>query len=161
MGLDGLGALGSYQAHSRRILLAAKNGGRFDLLRSLGADLADLADLRGTKAAVITWVPASRKMKRRRGYDQGQILARAMARRTGMSARCLLRRDSRQAQAGATRSERLRGPDLIGLGPCPSSVILVDDVCTSGASLAAATTVLRAHGAVDIRASVVAVVPGT
>ncbi len=158
IGLDGLGALGSYEASSRPILLAAKNGGRRDLLASFGATLAELG---GAEAAVVTWVPASRKMKRRRGYDQGRILARAVAHRAGLSTRSLLRRTSRQTQAGATRSERLLGPDLIGVGHSPSSVILIDDVCTSGASLAAATRVLRAHGAVEVRANVVAVVPGT
>jgi predicted amidophosphoribosyltransferase len=97
-------------------------------------------------------------MKRRRGYDQGEVMARAMARRLGVPARPMLRRGSRRTQAGAGRSERLRGPDLIGIGRgCPTSVVIIDDVCTTGASLSAATRLLRARGAVEVRASVVAV----
>lgn len=158
LGLDGLCALSTYQPHSRRILLAAKNGGRRDLLRALGATLGRPGD-RDPGVDVVTWVPASRKMRRKRGYDQGEIMARAMARQIGVPARLLLRRVGHRAQAGANRSERLCGPDLVGVRGCPASAIVVDDVCTTGASLAAAAAVIRGLGAVEVQASVVAVAP--
>lgn len=158
LGLDELTVACHYNARSRRILLAAKNGGRTDVLRFLGSRLGCIAGGGSGGVDLITWVPASRKMRRRRGYDQGQILARSLSGVVGAPARRLLVRQGTRSQAGATRSERLEGPDLALTGGCPPTVLVVDDVCTSGASLATATRCLRAGGAVTVVAAVVAAV---
>jgi ComF family protein len=100
--------------------------------------------------AVVTWVPLGRRRKRRRGFDQAEALARALARRTGRPVRRLLERRAETApQARRTGFERrlaLRGA-FRATGAAPPVVILVDDVLTSGSTAAACAETLRGAGA--------------
>ncbi len=178
LGLDRFCALYAYEPPVARVILAAKNGGRHDLLAVLGRALArDLVsrDLvsrgvagdgprhqiaAGVGVDVVAWVPASRRHARRRGYDQGRELAMAVARPLGLRARPLLRRAGREAQAGRNRVDRLAGPSLeVRSRQAPARVLLVDDVATTGASLARAAASLRAAGTRSVHAAVVAAVP--
>lgn len=156
-GVDRLVALHHYDHRVARLVLAAKNGGQRDLLRHWGRSLADLIAGERGSGAVVTWVPAHRSAARRRGYDQGRLLAGGVAGATGLRARRLLVRRQDRGQAGAPRAQRLDGPSLRAPGPAPSRVILVDDVVTTGASLSAAAAALRAAGSAQIAAAVVAV----
>lgn len=170
LGLDGLWATFAYDPLVSRLVLTAKNGGRRDLLVLYGRWLASVVDPPGASAGVdptgdlgggfdvVTWVPASRRQRRRRGYDQGQVLARAVGRPLGLPSRRLLGRTGPGAQAGRGRSDRLTGPGLRPLRASPSRVLLVDDVVTTGASMARAAAVLRQSGAAVVHAAAVAVV---
>jgi predicted amidophosphoribosyltransferase len=98
----------------------------------------------GEHPGVVTWVPASRRGRRRRGYDQGEVLARAVAHRLGAGAhRLLVRRDTHN-QTGHDRAQRLDGPRLVvsrhpvARTIAGARVLVVDDVVTTGASFAAA-----------------------
>ncbi len=164
VGLDGFTALVAYDEAASRLVLAAKNRGRRDLLAAfglaLGAEVAAAASAgvsAGPGVQAVTWVPASRSRRRRRGYDQGRVLARAAARELGVPAVALLARPAGEAQAGRNRAERLAGPGLRAIRASPRSVLVVDDVATTGASLARAAGALRQAGAVWVRAGVVAV----
>jgi ComF family protein len=108
------------------------------------------ATLDGWEGDAVTWVPLSRKRRARRGFDQAELLARALARRLDVPARRLLvrRRDTRE-QARATAQERrraLRGA-FSGVGLVPGRVLLVDDVVTTGSTVAACASTLRRAGA--------------
>lgn len=106
---------------------------------------------------VVTWAPLSRRRKRRRGFDQGEAMARAAARALGLPAEPLLekRRDagpqsrlkeSAERRANVLGAYRLRpGADVAGL-----RVLLVDDVVTSGATLGECARVLREAGAAQV-----------
>ncbi len=173
LGLDRFSALYAYEPPVARLILAAKNGGRHDLLAVLGQALAhDLLsggvtggrtrhqNGAGSGIDVVAWVPASRRHARRRGYDQGRELALAVARPLGLRARPLLRRTGREAQAGRNRVDRLVGPSVqVRCRHAPARVLLVDDVATTGASLARAAASLRAAGTRSVHAAVVAAVP--
>ena len=99
---------------------------------------------------VVTWVPAAPGSRRRRGYDQGRLLARALAVELGGRARPLLLRGPGRAQTGRNRAQRLAGPalraPLTPRGDPGHPVVLVDDVVTTGASMAAAVGALRLAG---------------
>lgn len=101
--------------------------------------------------ATIVPVPAHPGRRRRRGYDHADLLARAIAARTGQDvAVALVRTGGRGAhQRGAGRTERLRGGGLTiaATGPAPARCLLVDDVRTTGATLDACALALTGAGA--------------
>jgi ComF family protein len=102
-------------------------------------------------------VPTSPSRARRRGYDQAALLAAALSRRTGMPVVGVLRRRREGApQVGRGREARqaaLAGSIELGAGATvPSSVLLVDDVVTTAATLAACAAALRRAGCEDLAA---------
>jgi predicted amidophosphoribosyltransferase len=109
---------------------------------------------------VVTWAPTSPARQRRRGYDQAELLARALARELGVPCRRLLRRVPGEHQTGRSRAERLTGPGFRAFLRRPRlHVLVVDDVVTTGATLAAARSALLAAGAGHVRLAAVAATP--
>ncbi len=103
---------------------------------------------------LVTWAPLHPKRKRERGYDQAELLARRVGELTGLPAEGALKKTKAtavQSQAGGDEARRanvqgayrpLPGVDLTG-----KRVVLVDDVATSGATLAECAAALRQAGA--------------
>jgi predicted amidophosphoribosyltransferase len=111
---------------------------------------------------VVTWAPTAPGRRRARGYDQAEVLARAVARALGVPARGLLRRTDRAGpQTGRRRAERLaRAPTFaVAARRVPARVLVVDDVVTTGATLHAACSALVAGGAESVRAVAAAATP--
>ena len=123
--------------------------------------IADAMAAVAPPADVVTWVPASRRRRRRRGFDQSELLARAVARRLGLPVRRLLRRLDDRPQTARDRDGRRHGPALRAAGrpPTGSRVLLLDDVATTGASLAAAAATVAANGASSVVAVVATAAP--
>ena len=106
-------------------------------------------------------VPLHPARQRDRGYNQAELLARAFGRRTGVEVETRLLRKMRNTppQARRSRAERLTGLSRAFLarpGVKGADVLLVDDVCTTGATLRACAAALRKEGAAAVRAIVLA-----
>ena len=148
----------SYDGVVRAALLAHKEHGRLALGRPLGRALAAAVRVLDPPRGplVLVPVPSAPREVRRRGHDHARRLARAAAaslRADGCDAQAVpllahARRVADQAglDAGARQANlrgalRVRGP-VGGAG-----VVVVDDVVTTGATVAEATRALAAAGA--------------
>ena len=139
----------AYEGVARDLVARLKYRNHRDALAGLAAAMAALVLAPGTVDAV-TWAPTTPARRRGRGFDHAELLARAVARRLHRPCRRLLDRHPGPAQTGRNRAERGRGPVVTPRGRCPPSVLLVDDVVTTGATVSAAAGALRAAGAVHV-----------
>ena len=139
----------AYEGVARDALHALKFAGARGLAGVMAAQIAAVAPPALLAGAVVA-VPAHPGRRRARGYDPAELLARALARRTGLPLhRGLRRAGGAVRQLGASRELR-RAPGRLAIaarGPAPGEVVLVDDVHTTGATLEAAAAALRAAGA--------------
>lgn len=157
-------AAGTYGGPLRRAIHRFKYDGERALASELGALVAArvAADLaRGTAVDVVVPAVAHVERVRERGYDQAALLAAHVAARCGLPLRAPLRR----VRGGAAqvdldrpaRARNVRGAFIAEAGSLRGlRVALVDDVATTGATLAAAGGAVRAAGAREIRAYVIA-----
>ncbi len=109
---------------------------------------------------VVTWAPTSAVRRRRRGFDQAEVIARRVALQLGVPCRRLIEREGRAAQTGQDRATRLHGP-VFRAAPSARGrrVLVIDDVVTTGATLRSAAAALREAGAVDVVKAAVATTP--
>jgi len=161
----GIAAALSFDGVARSAILGLKYGNR----RAVATALAEILVRRLSLAVpgagpldqvdLVTWAPTSRRRVVERGYDQGELLARAVARQLGVPCRRLLFRVHGAPQAGRGRAERLEGPTFRVRSGRPLRVLVVDDVVTTGATLVAAGKALRAAGICEVRLVAVAATP--
>lgn len=154
-----------YKDNGRRIVLALKHGDRQDLARPAGIWMARAAAPLLQPGMLVAPVPLHWWRLFTRRYNQAALLSSAVARETGL-AHCpdlLQRRRNTRSQEGRDRDGRFRNMDsalcvasgraaLIAHRP----VLLVDDVMTSGATLAAAAEACTAAGADSVSVLVLA-----
>jgi ComF family protein len=150
-------AVGPYEGVLRDILHVFKYGRRPTLaaplgerLRRQGVDLLDAAD-------GVVPVPLHPRRRRERGFNQAELLARELGRPV---LQALARTRETATQASLPEAQRHRnvrdafartGAEIRGL-----SLVLVDDVATTGATLEACARVLMAGGAREVAALTVA-----
>jgi predicted amidophosphoribosyltransferase len=148
-----LTALGSYDGLLRRAIVALKSGERAYLDPFVGL----LADCIAPNVPLVP-LPTSRARRMARGFDVAVELARRVAARRGSdAAEILVKRGG--AQHGRDRRTRLAAGGRFAIKPgaaLPEIAIVVDDVCTTGATLIDGITTLRAAGIAVIGAAVLA-----
>ena len=160
-GVDRFRALLAYEGVGRELLARLKYRNARSPVPWLAAAMAALVARLVTEVGldVVTWAPTTPARRRARGFDQAEVLARAVAVELRLPCAPLLRRLPGPAQTGRSRDERWHGPAFVGRSPPrgrPVGVLLVDDLVTTGATISSAALALRGSGA----AAVVALTAG-
>lgn len=111
---------------------------------------------------IITFVPMRRRDKLKRGYNQTAIIARELAQIVGKPCKPLLKkvRDTSQQKTLGANDRRKNVKDAFAYRSRHSisgkTVLLIDDVCTTGSTLNEAAAKLKAAGASSVTAAVFA-----
>lgn len=148
----------AFEGVAARVLRAVKEDGRTGLAAALAPALTAALARVDAGDAVLVPMPTSRSAYRRRGFRVPELLVRRAGRRSGR----LLRHARRTAdQRGLDRDARRRNVahSLMAADAAGKRVVVVDDVVTTGASLAEAVRALRAAGADVVAAVTVAATP--
>ena len=111
---------------------------------------------------IITYVPMRRRDKLRRGYNQTAIIARELAQLTDKPCKPLLKkvRDTSQQKTLGAADRRKNVKDAFAYKSRHSvsgkTVLIIDDVCTTGSTLDEAAAKLKGAGALSVTAAVFA-----
>jgi predicted amidophosphoribosyltransferase len=142
-----------FTGRARRVVLGLKYRNRRQVARHLAGLVVNAIVAAGDhrRVDVVTWAPTSDARRRARGFDQGELVARHVARQLGVPCHRLLARwGPTAAQTGRSRVERLHGPEFTARPDIAARrVIVVDDVVTTGATLRAAASALRHAGVTE------------
>ena len=107
----------------------------------------------------VSWVPLSRKRLRSRGYDQAKLLAEGFAGKAGLDCEMLLKkiRNTTPQSGTGSRAERktnirdaynaLHREKIVG-----KTILLMDDIVTTGATLSECARILKDAGAKQVKA---------
>jgi ComF family protein len=158
-GFDAAYCFGSYEGALRELIHLYKYGRVKTLARPLG-DLLASALPRDERFDAIVPVPLHWRRQWQRGFNQAELLARDLARRSGIPAvRALRRLRSTAAQAGLSNTRRRR--NVASAFACRRGtlregriegkrILLIDDVMTTGSTAAACALALKRAGAARV-----------
>lgn len=142
---------------ARRIVSAYKDGDERRLVRRIAewtSRHVKPSEMRD--GYVVTYVPDSKEAFRRRGFDHSQEIAEELASLCGLECAELFERPSSADQRELGRRQRIdnmKGRLRLKEGTAvPKRVLVVDDVCTTGATIYAACSALRDAGAQSVHA---------
>ena len=162
--LDSFAAVWYYEGNVRRSLLRFK----FYNARSYGVSYGRILAMRLQREYpdgfdMLTWVPVSRLRKLRRGYDQVELLAKAVGRELGLSPVPTLKKIRNNRPQSRLKDPAARRANVLGAyrilenadvkGKC---VLLLDDILTTGATAGECARMLRMAGAKEVHCAAVA-----
>ena len=162
--LDSFAAVWYYEGNVRRSLLRFK----FQNARSYASCYGRMLAMKLLREYpegfdVLTWVPVSRLRKLRRGYDQVELLAKAVGAELGMTPVPMLKKirnnrpQSRLDSASARRANVLGAYKLLDGDPVKGKrVLLLDDILTTGATAGECARMLLSAGAKEVHCAAVA-----
>ena len=162
--LDSFTAVWYYEGNVRRSLLRYK----FYNARSFSCGYGRLLAMKLLREYpdgfdCITWVPVSSLRKLKRGYDQVELLARAVGRELGMQPVPLLKKVRHNRPQSGIAQEAKRRANVLGayrvINPENVSgkrILLLDDVLTTGSTAGECARMLKTAGAKEVHCAVLA-----
>jgi ComF family protein len=153
--LRGLRLVGPHEEPLRGAIHALKYEGNRALATPLGALLAERWQTSGVFVDGILPVPLHLERQRERGYNQAELLAEVVGHSSGrpVQRELIWRTRATAPQVGLKREarhENVRGAFAASEAAAGGRWLLVDDVCTTGATLEACAGALGAAGAAEI-----------
>ncbi|HUP65497.1 MAG TPA: ComF family protein [Thermoanaerobaculia bacterium] len=160
--LDWIDSWGHYRAGLEKVLHAFKFERHDFLAVPLGELIAEVLEERGAdELDALVPVPLHPKRLRERGYNQAELLAVAASKRCGLPVdrRAIRKKRDQPPQATLRRGER--AANVSGAFEATrrldgQRLLLIDDICTTGATLRACARALRKGGAERVAALAVA-----
>jgi ComF family protein len=147
---DSCYSFGSFENELRDLIHLFKYGRIETLARPLGKLLTTVLPRDQVFDAIVP-MPLHWRKRWKRGFNQAELLAREVSRRTGIPVRRLVRRvKNTSAQAGLTSAKRRANMSMAFQSTKPLSgqrIILLDDVLTTGSTAASCARALKRAGA--------------
>ena len=164
--LDSFAAVWYYEKNIRRSLLRFKFYGKRSYAKSYGRLLAmELLNEHPDGFDILTWVPISPLRKLRRGYDQVELIAKAVGTELGVEPVPLLKKIRSNPPQARITGEARRRANVLGVYALREDaavhgkkIVLLDDILTTGATMGVAARVLLTAGAKEIHGAAVAAV---
>lgn len=152
-----------YEGLVRDSFLRYKFGGTTGYAEVYGKYIAKSVDENEITCDIITWVPLSRRRLRKRGYDQARLLAETVATHMGVECRRVVVKSVHNAAQSSTGDAARRRANVSGAYKVSDpesvkgkSILLVDDVVTTGSTLSECARVLLMAGASKVSAATLA-----
>lgn len=152
-----------YDDISSKAIILLKNGTCGNSAYALGKALAEklIADKSFKRADIIIPVPLHKSSRRRRGYNQTEIIAAELSEKLGIpvAGKSVIKHKQTHEQKLLSQSERrtnldgafsIKNPEMIK----SKRILLIDDVCTTGSTLTELTKLLKENGASEIHCAV-------
>ena len=156
-------ALWYYEGKVRESLLYYKfhsNGARS---RSYARLLAMRLHKEGLQFDLITWVPISRRRKHGRGFDQVELIAKAVARELGIPVVRTLRKHRHTPPQSSQKDAAQRRANVLGAYNAENRkvfvgkrILLLDDIITTGATVSECARTLLTAGAKEVLCAAIA-----
>ena len=163
--IDSWTAVWYYEDNARRSLLRYKFRGLRSYAKGYGRLLAmRLQEDHPDGFDLLTWVPISPLRKLRRGYDQVELLAKAVGRELGVTPVPLLKKIRHNRPQSGITGEAKRRANVLGVYQVKNPellegkrVVLLDDIITTGTTAGECARVLLTAGAKEVHCGAVAV----
>lgn len=140
---------GTYEAAAKELIYRMKFE-RAKAASLLVAELMDESIPYLPTDTVVTYVPTATSRIRTRGYDQSKLLAKGIAKQRDLQLQNLLIRRGQSRQVGSSRKHRIEQATHNYLTTSSSlnidTVLLIDDITTTGATIEAAAKQLKQAG---------------
>src|SRR5262249_10546508 len=126
----------AYEGVGRELVARVKYRNNRAALPWLATELAAAVEHEASwPITCLVWPPTTRDRRRSRGFDPAEMLARGVGRRLAIPAVRALARAGGPAQTGLTGPRRREGPRFVARVRLRGTVLVVDDVATTGATL--------------------------
>ncbi|MDX6610476.1 MAG: hypothetical protein QOF85_2401 [Solirubrobacterales bacterium] len=151
-GLDRVWSSAAHEGVARNLVTALKFRQLLPVAELIGERIEWLAPASLLSGAIVP-VPTAPLRTLARGFDPAGEISASLARRLDVPLHPCLVRSGGGRQVGKRRAQRIGHPPQVSLrGEVPRSVLLLDDVLTTGATLSACARALRSAGAIRVAA---------
>lgn len=160
--LDSFAAIWYYEGTARSSVLGYKFRGKRNYASAYGRLLAMELSRRELEFDLLTWIPVSPLRKFRRGYDQVELLARAVGRELGLTPVPTLQKIRNNRPQSGIHGEAQRKANVLGVyrvrkvDVSGKRILLLDDILTTGATASEAARVLKTAGAAQVHVAALA-----
>ena len=155
-----------YEDNVRKAILDFKFKNRVENLNCFGSLMAEkAAEVYSDRFDAVTWVPVSKKRLKKRGFDQARMLCASLCVDWHVEPQETLRKVVDNPPQSGIHDGAERRANVLGVYEAVSPeqfagkrLLLVDDICTTGATLGECARVLKAAGAAEVMCLTLAMV---